>query len=152
MKSVIIFEIEDQKYALPCSIVSKIINSVLITPLPHTPKKILGIINIHGDIVPILNIRHIMELPPKDIRLTDKIIVIKTETRLIAFIADTVEELAEIDDDKYVNMDEIIPNPDIYDGTIKLDYGLIMIYNAEKFLTLNEEEILDNVLTNTPLT
>jgi purine-binding chemotaxis protein CheW len=146
MKNVVVFTLEKQKYALPCSTVEKIVNAVEITHLPHAPKKILGIINVHGTIVPVLNLRLLMKLPEKDIELSDKIIITNTSKRKVAFFADSIEELAEIEDNKIVNMKDVIPNPDIYDGTIKINKGLIMIYNTEKFLSLEEEKKLENAL------
>jgi purine-binding chemotaxis protein CheW len=147
MKNVVVFTLEKQKYALPCSKVEKIINAVAITPLPHAPQKILGIINVHGKIIAVTDIRRLMELTAKSLELSDKIIITKTKKRLIAFIVDGIEELAEIEDDRIVNMKKIMSDPDVYDGTIKIKDGLILIYNAEKFLSLDEEEALDKALT-----
>ncbi|MCF7790405.1 MAG: chemotaxis protein CheW [Victivallales bacterium] len=147
MKNVVIFELEQQKYALPTESVEKIVNAVKITSLPHTPDKIQGIINVHGKVVAVIDIRKIMDLPTKTLELSDKIIITKTKKRQIAFVVDSVLELAEIKEDRIVKMEEVVSDPDIYDGTIKTSKGLIIVYNTAKFLSLEDEEALEKALS-----
>ena len=146
MYNVVIFDLENQKYALPCESIVKIVNAVAITPLPHMPKKIIGIINVHGSVIIVIDIRILMELPPKELELSDKIIITKTAKRHVAFIVDSVDELSEIEESRIVKMDSIVPDSDIYDGTIKLKRGLVMVYNTAKFLSLEEEEAIEEAL------
>ncbi len=146
MKEVVVFSLNNRKYAIPCNSIEQIVNIVAITLLPHAPKKILGIINVHGKIVAVLNLATMLELPERKRKLSDKIIIVKTKKRSIAFIVDKIEEIISIQDDKIVNLETVMPDPDIYEGTLKLKDGLVMIYNINKFLSLDEETELSEAL------
>src|SRR5688572_3877945 len=51
------FRIESRSYALRLSHVQRVIRSVDVTPVPETPSCVLGIIDVHGEILPVLNFR-----------------------------------------------------------------------------------------------
>ena len=57
------FNLDDQKYALFLSAVIRIIRVVEITSLPKAPEIVLGVINMHGQIIPVSNIRERFQLP-----------------------------------------------------------------------------------------
>ncbi len=146
MKSILTFNIEDEKFAIPCKNVIKALNVVSVTSLPNISEKVKGIINFHGEIAVVVDIRAILKLPAKEIDLNDKMILTRTNKRLLAFIVNSIGEMVEFDESKYVNVKEFIFNSDIYEGTIKAEQGLIMIYDVNKFLRLEDEEALENAI------
>jgi purine-binding chemotaxis protein CheW len=147
MKNVVAFTIDNQNYALPCEYIVKIVNTVAITPLRHAPDSVLGMINVHGRIVVVVDIRKILELPDKKMSLYDKMIIVKTDKRTVTFIADKVLGLLNIKEKNIVDMNKVISDPGIYEGTIKQTDELILIYNTDKFLSLEEEEKLETAMS-----
>lgn len=63
----VVFTLDNQKYALHLSAVETIIRAVEFTALPKTPKIVNGIINFHGKIIPLFNIRKRFNLPHKEL-------------------------------------------------------------------------------------
>ena len=68
---------------------------VHITPLPNAPDIVLGVVNMQGRVIPVMNIRQRFNLPKREIALTDQLIFAHTERRPVALVADTVTEVAE---------------------------------------------------------
>ena len=57
IRHLLVFSVDEQEYALPYTIVEKVVRSVEITPLPNAPDIIKGIINVHGRVIPVLSVR-----------------------------------------------------------------------------------------------
>jgi len=63
----VVFHLDEQQYALKVSAVERVVHAVELTLLPEAPDIVLGIINIHGKIIPVVNISRRFHLPEKDI-------------------------------------------------------------------------------------
>ena len=70
----IIFTLDDQRYALPLHAAQRVVHMVAITPLPDAPDVILGVVNFHGQIIPVFNVRCRFRLPERTIALTDQLV------------------------------------------------------------------------------
>ncbi|MCL1995182.1 MAG: chemotaxis protein CheW [Defluviitaleaceae bacterium] len=92
----LIFKVEEEEFGIEISTVQEIINIVPITRVPHTPNYLKGIINLRGDLVPIIEVRSrfMMEHRPYD-DLTC-IIVLEREEEKIGLIVDEVHEVKYI--------------------------------------------------------
>lgn len=137
------FCLDDRKFAVPLSSVERVERIVAITPLPKAPDIVAGIINIHGSIVPVFNIRERFRLPPRDIQLSDQLIVARTSKRTIAFLVDSVIDVIEIPGEEIVESGRILPQLDFVEGVAKTEDGMILIHDLERFLSLHEEKSLD---------
>ena len=143
------FAVEERKYALPLVSVDTIIRSVEITPLPKAPAIVLGIINVHGRVIPVVNLRRRFGLPERDMELSDQLIVAKTATRPVALLADRVGAVIELDRQEIVKADKVLPGADYVAGIVKLPDGLLLIHDLTTFLSLDEETALNKALKET---
>ena len=71
----VVFSLDDQQYALLLPVVERVINAVAVTPLPEAPDIVLGVINIYGEIIPVMNIRKRFGLPEREIDIKDQLII-----------------------------------------------------------------------------
>jgi len=142
----LVFIVDEREYALPYTVVEKVVRSVDITPLPNAPDIIKGIINVHGRVIPVLSVREKLGCQGRDIDLNDKFIIANNGKRIIAFVVDEIVGIIEPSGRDVIGMDKIIPNPELFGGTVKLSSNLVLIYNTEKFLSLREEEELEEAL------
>ena len=53
----VVFTLDEQRYALRLSAVERIVRAVEVIPLPETPKIVIGMINVQGRVMPVVNIR-----------------------------------------------------------------------------------------------
>ena len=87
---VIEFILAYETYCIESSYVSEIYPLSEITPLPGTPPFVLGIVNIHGQILSIIDLKNFFELPEKGLTDLNKIIIIRNDTMEFGILADVV--------------------------------------------------------------
>jgi purine-binding chemotaxis protein CheW len=136
------FNLDDQKYALFLSAVIRIIRVVEITSLPKAPDIVLGVINMHGQIVPVLDIRKRFRLPQREIQLEHQLIVASTSKRTVALLVDFVSDVVEISEEKIIAGEHILPGMEYVEGVVKTEDDMILIHDLEQFLSLQEEKAL----------
>lgn len=147
----IVFTLDDQRYALPLHAAERVVRMVAITPLPNAPDIILGVINFQGKVIPVINVRRRFGLPDREIALTDQLVVARTARRPVALVADAVLDVIACAAQSLIAAEDILPKLEYVEGVVKLTDGLILIHDLDKFLSLEEEETLDQVLKNQAL-
>jgi purine-binding chemotaxis protein CheW len=144
----VVFTLDDQRYALPLAQVKRSIRVVAITPLLEAPAIVLGIMDLGGVVIPVIDIRKRFGHPSRDIRLSDHLIVAATERRTIALLVDEAKGVIEISPESYAPGEKILPGLNLVDGAISLMDGLVLIHDLERLLSLDEESAIDRVLND----
>lgn len=91
----VIFTLNQQRYALHLSRVERVVPIVEINGLPKAPEIVLGVVNVEGRIVPVLDIRKRFRLPERDLDLSDRFIIARTPGRVVALAVDAVTGVVE---------------------------------------------------------
>lgn len=139
----VIFTLDEQSYALHLPSVERAIHMIEITPLPSAPEIVIGVVNIHGAVVPVLNIRKRFRLPERVPDLGDQLIIARTARRTVALVVDTVNDVVSFPAGELVAPETILPQLEHLEGVVKLDGGMIFIHDLAAFLSLEEEQALD---------
>ncbi len=142
----IVFTLDNQRFALPLSIVERAIRIIEIVPLPKAPEIVMGVINLHGKIIPVVNIRKRFHLPQREISLNDQLIISNTKKRPLAILVDSVLGVFEFPEKKIISADKILPDIEYVEGVAKLEEGIILIHDIDKFLSLEEEKAIDEAI------
>lgn len=145
----VVFSLNEQRYALYLHAVERIIRAVDVTPLPEAPDIIIGIINLQGRIIPVANIRKRFGLLEQEIDLSNQFIIASTSRRTVALVVDSVNEVIEPEEEKVILAEKITPGMELIDGVIKLEDGMILIHDLDRFLSLEEETLLDRAIDET---
>ncbi len=136
-----VFGLEDQRYAMALGAVLKVIRAVEFTFLPEAPENLLGLINLGGEIIPVLDIRKRFHLPNREIDLNDRIIICKGAARTIAFVADVVEGVVEFAPEELDEAVHILPEMEDYiEGVGKLNDDTVLIYDLDTMFSIQEIE------------
>jgi purine-binding chemotaxis protein CheW len=143
ISKIVLFSLEEPRYALYLSAVERIIRSVEITPLPEAPEIVLGVINVQGEIIPVIDIRKLFHLPNREINIEDQFIIAKTSKRLMVLSVDSVEGVSEIANYKVAGAKDALPFADYLSGVTIFENNIILINDLEKFLSLKEQKALD---------
>jgi len=146
MIQLLAFGMAQQRYALPLAAVERVVRAVEITPLPKAPPMVLGIVNIGGHIVPVFNVRSRFRLPERDMDLRDQLILGQTEHRMVALVVDEVSAVMERAESEVITAQEILPGLEYVQVVARLEDGMILIHDLDKFLSSEEEVILDRAL------
>jgi purine-binding chemotaxis protein CheW len=115
---------------------------VEITPLPTSPHIVIGLINVHGEVIPVLNIRKRFRLPEREADLGDQLIIARTARRLVALVVDAVNDVLALSSGEMLAPETILPQLEHVEGVVKLDDGMVFIQNLDAFLSLEEEQTL----------
>lgn len=142
----VVFNLDKQRYAIHLSAVERDVRIVEITPLPEAPEIVLGVINVQGRVIPVVNIRRRFSLPEREIDLSDHLIIVHTPRRIVAIVADAVYGIVELPEEEVILAEKILPRMGYVEGVVKLEDGMILIHDLDRFLSLDEEEALNRVM------
>jgi purine-binding chemotaxis protein CheW len=143
---VAVFTLGDQRYALPLSAVERVVRVVEVTPLPQAPDIVLGVVNVQGRVIPVVNPRRRFRLPERDIALSDQLVIAHTTRRPVALVVDAVTGVLEYSGREAVGARDIVPGMEYVEGVVKLADGLVLIHDLDRFLSLDEVTALDRAI------
>jgi purine-binding chemotaxis protein CheW len=144
----VVFALDQQRYALHLSAVERIVQVVEVTPLPKASGIVLGVVNVQGRIIPALNIRKRFRLPDRDVNLSDRLIVATTSRRTVALVVDSVSGVVERPASEVVAAAKVLSNMEYVEGVAKLENGMVFIHDLDRFLSLEEESALGDAMKN----
>lgn len=138
----LIFGIDDKKLAIELELIEQVYSAVEVTPLVGAPETILGLINVHGAIIVVLNVRKKLRLRERSIELSDQILVANLDDRQLALLVDEVVEVLHAPSHKTAassgNTDE--------KPHIQKENESIELYELQNFLSETEEDTLKAAL------
>jgi purine-binding chemotaxis protein CheW len=141
------FAIEEEEFAVDILNIQGINRMVEVTRVPNAPSFVEGIINLRGQVIPIIDLRKRLLMPPREYDKQTRFIVVEFSNRVIGFIVDSVHEVLRI------NKDLTEPPPAMVSGVesdyitavAKLEDRLIILLDLEKILSLEQHEELSNL-------
>jgi purine-binding chemotaxis protein CheW len=142
----VVFTLDNYQYAVQLAAVERAVRLVEITPLPKAPEIVIGVINMHGRIVPVLDMRKRFRLPEREPRLSDQLLIAATMRLTVALLVDEVCGTFERSDLEAIDPGKIVPGMEYVTGVIKLPDGMLFIHNLDEFLSLDEEQSLQAAL------
>ncbi|MFW2569707.1 chemotaxis protein CheW [Legionella sp. 29fVS95] len=86
--SVMEFELGEATYAIELSYIDEVCPAKEITPLPGTPSYMLGIMNVRGKIMSVLDIKTFFEIPKKELTNLSQVIILHSDLMEFGIIAD----------------------------------------------------------------
>ncbi len=92
----LLFGIGGGRYAVAVADVERIVAAAEVTPLPDAREAVLGLINIAGEIMPVVDTRRQLGLPPREMELSDRFIVTRAAGKPLALLVETVEEVVAL--------------------------------------------------------
>lgn len=140
--NLVIFTLDSQHYALHLTVVERAVRMVEITPLPHAPEIVLGVVNLQGRIVPVLNLRKRFHLPERTAGVGDQLLIARTSRRTVALVVDAVSGVVDHPVQETIVPATIVPGLEYVTGVVKLADGMLFIHDLDGFLSLDEEEAL----------
>ncbi|MDD5209181.1 MAG: chemotaxis protein CheW [Elusimicrobiales bacterium] len=144
---IVLFTLDEPLYALYLSAVERIVRAVEITPLPKAPGIVLGVINWQGKILPVIDIRKRFHLPDREMDQDDRFIIARAAGRLVALAADSVTGIRGLTEQESASAAQAAPLAEHLKGVAKIDGGLVLICDLDRFLSLDEEQKLDAALS-----
>ncbi len=90
------FVLAYENYAVETRYVREVYPLENLTPLPCTPAFVLGVVNLRGEILSVIDLKKFFELPEKGLTDLNKVIVLEAESMLFGILADAVLDVRRI--------------------------------------------------------
>ncbi|MET0286867.1 MAG: chemotaxis protein CheW [Polyangiales bacterium] len=134
---VLVFEIEEHRYGIDTESVHEIVRAVSPTRLPKAPDVVMGLVNVRGEAVPLIDLRLRFGLPTRALGLHEVFVIVSARGRRCALRADAVRELERVPRE---SVSPPPPRSQYAAGTTALADGLLVICDLDAFL--EEAELL----------
>ncbi|WP_294461124.1 chemotaxis protein CheW [uncultured Ruminobacter sp.] len=140
------FQLEKEVYGVNVMQVQEVLRYTEIAPVPGAPDYVLGIINLRGNVVTIIDTRMRFGLSPAEITDNTRIIIIEVDKQVVGILVDRVSEVVDL------YQHEIDPAPNVgIDANSKFIKGvcyrndcLMILIDLEKLLTDDEWQEINN--------
>jgi purine-binding chemotaxis protein CheW len=134
------FYLADEKYGVPVSQVREVLRYSEITPVPGAPDYVIGIINLRGNVVTVLDTRKRFALPPVDVDDSTRVVIIEVEDQVVGILVDQVSEVmrlanGEVETAPNVGNDE---SSKYIQGVASRDGNLLILVDLHKLLSDEE--------------
>jgi purine-binding chemotaxis protein CheW len=146
---VVVLEVAGHRYGLLAADVEKVERAVTVVPLPSAPPVVVGVINVHGAVVVVLDLRLRFGLPGKAVEPGDHLVIVSTGDRRVAVHADRVTELRRIAAADIERAPLAISGAGYVAGVAKVEDGLLLIHDLRTFLSQGEAAALGAALDET---
>jgi purine-binding chemotaxis protein CheW len=134
----LVFRLGDEEYGLPIAAVEEVARVPdKIARLPNTPKFLEGVVNVRGEVIPVVDQRKRFHMAPLATTTARRLIVVRTARHIAGLIVDSVSEVLRC------SVDDMDVTPDLTGEATKLVMGVVNL-DAQKriVLLLDPEELL----------
>lgn len=135
----VIFRLAERRFALHLEAAERAVHMVDVTPLPGAPEIVLGVVDVEGRIVPVLNVGRRFGMPAREIELTDQLLLAHCSSRTVALLVESVAGVAQHPSSEFVRVETVEPRAEYVEGILQLEDGMVLIHDLEKFLSLDEQ-------------
>lgn len=130
------FKLAEEVYGIDINCIREINRIASITLVPNVPEYVEGVINLRGNVIPIINLRVKTQMPRKDFDSETRVIIIESESIVVGFIVDEVKEVLRIPESI------ITPPPPIavseaaeyIKAVARTENGLIVLLDTDKLI------------------
>ena len=130
---VVIFRLNKEQFAVETSKVQSINDYMEITKVPRAPSHIKGIINLRGNVISILDINLLMDVPKQgnSKQSEESIIILEMEEELVGIVVDQVDEVLDLDESMIEKITD--ENKKAYiEGVINFKDRVVTLINIDK--------------------
>ncbi|MFO0951957.1 MAG: chemotaxis protein CheW [Isosphaeraceae bacterium] len=136
------FRLDREEYAIPITTIQEIIVMKPVTRIPQVPEFIEGLINLRGSVLPVVNLRRLLGLPPREFDDETRTVIVNVGGRTLGYVVDEVTQVMR------VSSDQIQPTPlsvaavakRHIAGLARLEDRLLIILDIERLLAPEEFE------------
>ena len=140
------FELAGQNYGVDVGEAVEVIRMVAMADPPEAPPFVIGVINIRGQVVPVIDMRRRLGLASADFKLTTPILVANIRNWTIGLIVDKVTEVLILPSTLIEPPSEAFSSSGCVAGVAKIDAKLIFLLNLAGLFSRNEARLFEGLL------
>jgi len=133
----VMIRIENVFYAIDISLINSITQSMNVTKIPNLPKHTEGVINLRGDVIPLLNLRCLFNVSG-EYNSDCRIIIYKNMNRCMGILVDEASEVISVNNDEIDDVHSILGNriDNCISGIAKVKNQIVVILDLERVMDL----------------
>ena len=141
------FYLNEEVYGVDIFDVKEIIAMMKTTAVPKTPKFIKGVMNLRGNIIPVVDMRLKFDMPEIEAQMYTAIVIITIENKNIGFIVDKVEEVVNVNDENMAPPPEFgsLVDTRFIKSMAKQKYKVVMILDLKSLFGEEELSMVQNL-------
>lgn len=142
----VVFSLDEQYYGVDINSVMGIERELSIVSIPNSVPYVKGIINLRGEVIPVLNLKK--KFCMKDEGESGKnLIVVKVNDVKVALDVDSVNEISDINPTQIFDMPSIIKSDDVayFDRIANHNGKIVVLIDIDKLLTAAEQKAMQNI-------
>lgn len=139
---ILVWKIEEQLYAIDLTAVDSVLLATEVTRLPNAPDFIIGAINVHGHVTPVVNMRKLLGIPEKSIEIQDHFILSRIRHNQVAIWVDNVRGIKSCSENELIPTHQVLQDLDGVEQVLKEDGKIILLYDLEKLIPLNTTTVV----------
>ncbi|WP_422445783.1 chemotaxis protein CheW [Thermoanaerobacterium sp. DL9XJH110] len=134
------FKLGEEEYGVDILQVKTIERMMPITRVPKAPSFVEGVINLRGEVVPIIDLKKRFDLPATDVTDNTRILIVTVEDLTVGMIVDSATEVIQLPQDAIEPAPTIVGGIDssFLEGVGKLNGKLLILLNLAKVLKPQE--------------
>ncbi|ADL07883.1 chemotaxis protein CheW [Thermosediminibacter oceani] len=142
VRQFVVFRLGQEEYGVDILQVNTIERMMPITRVPKAPHYVEGVINLRGEIVPVIDLRKRFDLPPLEITGDTRIIIVMVDDLTVGMIVDSATEVIQLPQEAIEPSTSVAGNinSEFLEGVGKLNDRLLIILNLEKILRPGEPQ------------
>jgi purine-binding chemotaxis protein CheW len=141
VKQYVVFKLGREEYGIDIIKVTTIEKVMPIARVPKTPAYIKGVINLRGEIIPIIDLRTRFNLPEIEATEDTRIIIVKIDEISVGFVVDAVDEVMQLTENSVESLSS-------FSNDLSMDYILGVGKIDNRIVTLLNLEILIKMVEN----
>ncbi len=141
---VVSFRLHQEEYAIEITKAKEIILVEGVTRVPQMPEFIEGVINLRGNVIPVVDLRKRFQLPVAELSEQSRIVVTRMESKIIGLIVDSVSQVMKIPKSQIQPPPDTIANlaGEYLTGIAKVENTMIMILDIDRIISSEESKEL----------
>lgn len=144
--SLVLFLVDGRQYGLPLARVERVLPMVEITPLPQAPPIVLGVINLRGTVLPVVDLRRRFGLIPGEYGLSSHLLIAHSHRRTLALPVDEAVGVSTVSPEAVSPPEALFPGISQLSGVAACGAELLFIQDLDALLSLDEELCLAEAL------
>ena len=143
---IVVFRLGEEAHALRLHEVREIIMVGLITPVPRAPSFIDGVMNLRGEVMPVMDLRERFGLPRQEATSLSRIIITPINGVSTGLVVDSMEEVKSVDERRLEDPPRVTSvGANAYiDKVARTESGVVFILDIQRLLTDVEGQQLDS--------
>ena len=147
---VLVFTLDERLFSLAVTSVERVVAAVEVTPLPGAPDVVLGVVDVAGALVPVLDLRRRLGVAPREVTVDDQFVLTQTPRGLVAVVVDRVTSVSRLSADAARSLGEACAPVGCVVTALHTAEGLVLALDGDCLLSDVEAAACEAALSGVP--